>query len=147
MLKRNLCAVAVGVLISSACGGGPPTSGRPTELAAVCEKGNSGERVAVRGYLRFPQSFTGTQSAVLRLYPSADGSGTPIGVQMPIGNGPNQMELPPKQYTEKDLKVHLANGQVVGGDTQVTVSGSVYFPMTGQDFTCALENPLVETAP
>ena len=147
MFKRSLCAVAVAVLVSSACGGGPPVAGQPTEFAAVCEKGNSGKRVAVRGYLRFPRSFTGTQSVVLRLYQSPDGSGTPIGVQMPIGNGPNQIELPPKQFTEKDLKVHLANGQVVGGDAKVSVSGSVYFPMTEQDFTCALENPLVETAP
>src|SRR4051794_4807317 len=73
---------------------GPPTVGELKEFGAVCDKGNDGKRVAVEGYLRFPQSFTG-QSAVLRLYQNADFTGTPIGVQMPVGNEANQMERPP----------------------------------------------------
>src|SRR5262249_6621590 len=75
---------------------GPPTVGELKEFGAVCDKGNDGKRVAVEGYLRFPESFTGRQSAVLRLYRSADFTGTPIGVQMPIGGQANQMEMPPK---------------------------------------------------
>ena len=50
----------------------------------------------------------------------------------------------PKEYTDKDLKVHLANGQVAGFGTKVKVSGDVYFPLVGQTFLCALSNPLVE---
>lgn len=135
-------------LMSTSCSRsqGPPTAGELKEFGAVCDKGNDGKRVAVEGYLRFPESFTGRQSAVLRLYQSADFTGTPIGVQMPIGGQANQMEMPPKKYSEKDLKVRLADGEVVGAGTKVRVSGTVYFPSVTQDFTCGLENPLVERA-
>jgi hypothetical protein len=121
-----------------------PTAGVLRDFAAVCDKANDGKRLAVEGYLRWPKSFTGTTSAVLRLYPTADASGSPIGVQVRIGKEPNQLELPPKQYNDRDLKVHLTSGDVAGVETKVRVSGNVYFPTVSQDFTCALENPLVE---
>lgn len=131
--------------VLAACSEGPPTVGEHRDFGAVCEKANDGKRVSVEGYLRFPESFTGSLSAVLRLYQGADFTGTPIGVQTRIGTQANQMELPPKQYTDKDLKVHLSDGQVVGIGTKVKVSGKVYFPTVGQDFTCSLENPLIES--
>jgi hypothetical protein len=120
------------------------TVGEVKESGAVCDKANDGKRVAVEGYLRFPSSFKGGGSVVLRLYPSADPGGKPIGVQMPIGGQPNQMEMPPKKYSDRDLKVRLTDGQVVGADTKVRGSGTVYFPTVDQDFTCALSEPLVE---
>jgi hypothetical protein len=134
------------IIATSACATetGPPTIGEAREFATVCDKANDGKRLAVEGYLRWPESFTGTRSTVLRLYPTADRSGAPIGVQILIGNQPNQLEMPPKQYSDSDLKVHLASGEVVGVGTKVRVSGNVYFPTVSQDFTCALENPLVE---
>ncbi|MCA1594664.1 MAG: hypothetical protein LC754_18950 [Acidobacteria bacterium] len=126
---------------------GPPTVGELKEFGAVYDKGNDGKRVAVEGYLAPPSSFKkGEISVMLRLYQSADFTGKPIGVQMPIGGQANQMEMPPKKYSEKDLKVHLADGQVVGTGTKMRVSGTVYFPIVDQDFTCGLANPLVERA-
>jgi hypothetical protein len=149
-MYKRFFAVALLALASGACGGGaapePPTAGEVKEFASVCDKANEGKRVAVVGYPRFPEKFTGTQSVVLRLYGGADYAGTPIGVQTPIGQQANQAELAPKQYTDKDLKVHTADGQVAGYGTKVKVSGKVYFPLVGQDFKCALENPLIESA-
>jgi hypothetical protein len=141
-------ALTVLALMSASCGQkqGPPAAGEVKEFGAVCDKANDGKRVAVEGYLRFPSSFKGGVSVVLRLYPSAEPRGKPVGVQMPIGGQANQMEMPPKKYSEKDLKVRLADGQVVGADTKVRVSGTVYFPVVDQDFTCALSDPLVELA-
>ncbi len=141
-------ALTVLALMSASCGQkqGPPTTGEVKEFGAVCDKANDGKRVAVEGYLRFPESFTGSFSTVLNLYRGADFAGTPIGVQIRIGQQANQMELPPKKYGEKDLKVRLADGQVVGAGTKVRVSGTVYFPSVDADFTCGLENPLVELA-
>jgi hypothetical protein len=130
----------------AACSRGPATVGELKDFDAVCDQSNKGKRVAVEGYLRFPNSFKGERSAVLRLYKTPDFRFAPVGVQMEIGNGANQFELPPKQYKDSDLKVHLANGQVVGTGTKVRVSGSIYYPLVGQDFECALENPLVEIA-
>jgi len=138
-----------GLLISfTACGGGSteaPTAGESKDFASVCDKANDGKRVAVVGFLRFPEKFTGTSSVVLRLYGAGDYTGAPIGVQAKIGNQANQAELAPKEYTDKDLKVHTSDGQVAGYGTRVKVSGKVYYPLVGQDFKCGLENPLIES--
>ena len=150
MSLQRLFVAAPLALVFVACGGGapsgPPTAGELKEFATVCEKANEGKRVAVVGYPRFPEKFTGTRSVVLRLYGGADYAGSPVGVQAPIGNQANQVELAPKAYTDKDLKLHTSDGGVASYGTKVKVSGNVYFPTVGQDFKCALENPLVESA-
>lgn len=126
---------------------GPPTPGEMKDFASVCgDNANEGKRVAVIGFLRFPEKFTGTSSVVLRLYASGDYAGAPVGVQTRIGNQANQVELAPKEFTDKDLKVHTSDGQVAGYGTRVKVSGKVYYPAVGQDFKCGLENPLIESA-
>src|SRR5215470_4226666 len=94
-----------GLIFFAACGGG--TSGQPTpgelkDFASVCDKANEGKRVAVVGFLRFPDKFTGTSSVVLRLYRAGDYAGEPVGVQTPIGNQANHAELAPKEFTDKD---------------------------------------------
>lgn len=147
----RLCRMfSIGLLIFFvACGGsssGPPTAGETKDFASVCDKANEGKRVAVVGFLRFPEKFTGTSSVVLRLYAGGDYTGEPIGVQTPIGNQANQAELAPKEFTDKDLKVHTSDGQVAGYGTRVKVSGKVYYPLVGQDFKCGLENPLIESS-
>ena len=140
----------IGLLIfSAACGGGssePPTAGETKDFASLCDKANEGKRVAVVGFLRFPERFTGTSSVVLRLYGGGDYAGAPVGVQTRIGNQANQVELAPKEFTDNDLKVHTSDGQVAGYGTRVKVSGKVYYPLVGQDFKCGLENPLIELA-
>jgi len=150
MSLRRLSAIGLLALAFAACGGGappePPTAGVATDFASVCDKANEGKRVALNGYPRFPEKFTGTSSVVLRLYEGSDYGGAPVGVQTPIGKQANQAELAPKQYTDKDLKVHTSDGQVASYGTKVRVSGKVYFPLVGQDFKCALENPLIESA-
>lgn len=147
MRSGRIFAILVLALAAGACGAsGPPTPGELKDFAAVCDKANDGKRIAVVGYPRFPERFTGTQSVVLRLYEKPDYTGTPVGVQTPIGQQANQAELAPKQYTDKDLKVHTADGQVASYGTKVKVSGKVYFPMVDQDFKCSLENPLIESA-
>ena len=146
-IRRIFC---IGVLIfCAACGGGapePPTTGEMKDFASLCDKANEGKRVAVIGFLRFPEKFTGTRSVMLRLYGGGDYAGSPVGVQTPIGNQANQVELAPKEFTDKDLKVHKSDGQVTGYGTRVKVSGKVYYPSVGQDFKCGLENPLIESA-
>ncbi len=81
---------------------------------------------------------------MLRLYKEDDLRGAPLGVSADFGSQANQVEKPPKQFTDGDLKVHLAGGQVAEFGTKVRVSGQVYFPLVEQEFPCALSNPLVE---
>jgi len=63
-----------------------------------------------------------------------------------LGPVPIKWMLPPSRYTDADLIVHLADGQAVGIGKKVQVSGKIYYPMIAQDFTCSLENPLIELA-
>ena len=149
MRLRSVAALrlALVVLLLTACGEqGPPTAGEAREFDVVCDKANEGKRVAVDGYLRFPSSFTDSTSVVLRLYKAADFKSEPVGVQTTMGNQANQVEKPPLKFTSNDLKVHTADGQLARHGTKVRVSGKVYFPLVGQEFKCALENPLVELA-
>lgn len=143
---RIVLLILLPVVLTSACATKQeaPTVGELRDFAAICDKANDGKRLAVEGYLRWPQSFSGTTSAVLRLYPTADASGSPIGILIHIGQKPNHLELPPKQYTDQHLKVRTSSGEIAGVETKVRISGNVYFPKVSQDMTCALDNPLVE---
>lgn len=148
MTLRSIFCIAL-LIFCAACGGGssePPTTGEMKDFASLCDKVNEGKRVATVGFLRFPEKFTGTSSVVLRLYAGSDYAGAPVGVQTKMGNQANQVELAPKEYTDKDLKVHTSDGQVATYGTRVKVSGKVYYPLVGQDFKCGLENPLIESA-
>ncbi len=131
--------------VLAGCSETPPTVGESVAFAEVCDQ-EGGRRVAVEGYLQFPDSFTGDSSVVLRMFETDSFQGQPVGVQIRFGDQPNQIETVATSFTDDDMQVHLADGQVVGYGTRVKVSGSVYFPSVDQDFICGLENPLVELA-
>jgi hypothetical protein len=143
---RVLPILCVAVALLAGCGAEPPTAGDATPFAEVCARENDGRRVAVDGYLIFPDSFTEAQSVMLRLHETDAFNGTPVGVQIPFGTAPNQLQQVADQFSDEDMQVHLADGTVAGFGTKVTVSGKVYFPLADQVFPCALENPLVELA-
>ena len=146
MLRRWILSACVLVCLITACASAAPTTGELKDFASVCDKANDGKRIAAVGYLRFPDSFTGSDNVVLRMYNVNDFSGSPIGVTLDFGTNANQVEPVTDQYQDSDLKVHLSNGQVTQFGTKVKVSGNVYFPLVSQDFTCGLDNPLVEAA-
>ncbi len=149
MSIRRLISVTLLAILLAACGGKPAplTEGTPVDFASACDKSNDGKRIALVGYLRFPDSFTGDQSVVLRMYDTNDFSSMPIGVQTEFGTQPNQVQTVSDQYTDSDLKVYLAQGQTAQYGTRVKVSGKVYYPIVSQEFACSLEDPLIELAP
>jgi hypothetical protein len=147
-ILRVLSALSL-IVLAWACGSSektPPTVGALKEFAAVCDKANKDQRVAVVGYLRLPAEVNRKIGPVLRLYPTTAYTGQPVGVSTEIGSQPGQITFIPKEYADTDLKVKLANGQVAGFGTKVKVSGDVYYPLVGQEFQCALSNPLIELA-
>ncbi len=144
MLLRTFIISGLIILSLSACSEEAPTVGEAKAFATVCEKANDGQRIAVDGYLRLPNSFSGDRSVILRLYETAEFTSETIGVQTRIGTETNQMEDVPQTYSDDDLQVYLADGQVAGIGTKVKVSGKVYFPIVEQVFACGLENPLIE---
>jgi hypothetical protein len=143
---RVMAAFCVALVLLTGCGNEPPTVGVATPFSRVCTRDNDGRRLAVDGYLIFPDSFTEAQSVILRLHRTYAFDGTPIGVQIPFGTAPNQAKQVADQFSDEDLQIHLANGTIAGFRTKVTVSGKVYFPLVDQAFPCALENPRVELA-
>jgi hypothetical protein len=147
MTLRGLVVIGLSAAALAACGGEkkPPTVGEARDFAAVCDKANEGKRVAVTGYLRLPEEIR-RDILMLRLYNTDDFGGKPVGVSSDFGPRPNQVEAVSKEYKDSDLKVRLADGQVAGFRTKVRVSGDVYFPLVGQEFPCALSNPLIEWA-
>lgn len=56
---------------------------------------NNGKRIAAGGHLRFPDSFTGDQSIVLRMYQASDSSGAPIGLETELST---QVKVSGKVY-------------------------------------------------
>jgi hypothetical protein len=146
MVKRIIMGLCLIVMLLTACSSAAPTTGDLKDFGTVCDKANDGKRIAAVGYLRFPDSITGTDNVVLRLYNSSDFTGATIGVTVNFGTQPNQVELVQDQFKDSDLKVHLSNGQATIYGTKVKVSGDVYFPVVAQEFACGLDNPLVEGA-
>lgn len=144
VLAASLLAVSVFV---SGCGSSAPTVGEAKDFATACDKANDGQRIAVTGYLRLPDSFTESSSVVLRLYETDEFDGQPIGVTVSFGDQPNQVVEVADQYQDEDLQVYLADGGVAGFGTLVRVSGTMYYPLVPQDFQCGLSNPLVEATP
>jgi hypothetical protein len=131
------------------CGQGAPaaaTAATDVAFADACDKANDGKRVAVDGYLRLPESFTGDRSVVLHLYETDAHAGSPVGVQVRFGSAANQVATVPTSFSDEDLSLHLDGGGTAGYGTEVNVTGKVYYPMVAQDFACALEDVVVQAA-
>ncbi|MBV9582938.1 MAG: hypothetical protein JO057_30505 [Chloroflexi bacterium] len=153
----GIFGLSLAAVVLVACSEGPPTQGQAVDFASVCDKANDGHRVAVEGYLRLPDQIEVFKSrsgsvdeeiVVVRLFQSKKFDGTPVGVNFDFGTGPNTMDQIPGEYvfSDSDLKVHRADGEIAGFGDPVKISGTVYFPTSLSDveFTCALSNPLVE---
>jgi hypothetical protein len=139
-----LCAALLG-----ACGEAPKGPGVPTTFDAVCDKANDGKRLSLEGYVDFPASFKSKETSIMmRLRPALDQRNKVVGVGVPLGNGPNQVEMPPKRFTSADMKVHTQDGKVLGFRDKVKVSGTMYTPSSLADveFKCGLSNVMVEGA-
>jgi hypothetical protein len=145
MRSRILLLVLAGTALCTAgCAHTPDAPGTPQAFIFACDKPNAGQYIAVQGYLRLPSSLDSGSSVMLRLYPDPSYMGTPIGVQMPFGDGPNQVHRINRSYRDNDLKVHLADGKVVSFRARVRVSGRMFFPALREDYPCALQDPYVE---
>jgi hypothetical protein len=98
MSLRNLIVVSLIVLTCTACGSTEkkaPTPGEVKAYASVCDKANDGKRIAVEGYLRLPEEVNRKIGPVLRLYPTPEFTGKPIGVSTEIGSQPNHIAMIP----------------------------------------------------
>ena len=145
---RFFLALGFFAVFMAACSQTAKTAGvgEAKQFSTACDKANDGKNVAVEGYLRFPESFTGSKDVVLRLYETSNFDGSPIGVQIDFGTQANQVKAVADQYSDSDLTVYLADGGPAQFGSKVKVSGYVYYPLVGQDFTCGLDTPYLESA-
>jgi hypothetical protein len=103
------------------------------------------------GYLNFPQHFSVSKGSdptvMLLLRPAADAGGTPVGVSVILGSGPNKVEMPPQSFSPTDLKVTTSDGKTLGFRDKVNISGTMYFPssIATVEFKCGFDNSLVES--
>ena len=61
---------------------------------------------------------------------------------------PNTMDNLPSSYSDASLIFRTNDGQTLGYQDKVHISGTVYFPASTAtvEFTCGLDNPLIEKA-
>jgi len=136
-------------LAVTGCSDGPKGPGVPTPVESACDKANDGKRLQVEGYLDFPKSFKSKEITIMmRLRPALEASAKVVGVSVGLGNAANQVELPPKEFTPADMKVHTQDGKVIGYRDKVKVTGTMYYPssMAQVEFQCGLTNTFVESA-
>jgi hypothetical protein len=146
MHRRILLVSVSAALLISSCSPPIPRPGSLQPFSSACDKSNEGQWIAVEGYLRLPDAFTDSTSIELHLYADPRFDGTPIGVILSFGSGPDQAEKISSSFRDDDLKVHLADGALVPFRTRLRVSGRMAYPITAQPISCLLENPYLESA-
>jgi hypothetical protein len=92
----------------------------------VMEQGlDKTKRVAIEGYLDIPRGlFTMcSDTCNVQLLEKPGVADKSFRVNLKVGDDENQMEKLPKEYAEKDLKVHTHDDKVVGVGAHVRVTG------------------------
>ena len=111
----RIIPLAFVLLLAGCATEGPPTPGTPTTYKTVCDKSNDGKRLSLEGYVDFPENFKSNEiSIMMRLRPTIESSAKVVGIGVRLGNGANQVEMPPKAYSPRDIKLHTADGKVAG---------------------------------
>jgi len=87
-------------------------------------------------------------SIMMRMRPSFEDRDKVVGVSVGLGSGANQVELPPKEYTGAEMKVHTHDGKVLGYRDKFKVTGTMYYPSSAAqvEFACGLTNTSIESA-
>jgi hypothetical protein len=139
-------------LAAITCGeSAPPARGVAIRFEEACGKANEGKRVLLEGYLDFPVGGVGEKDVTVmaRFRPRLASWENTIGARVAIGKAPNHLEMPPAHYNSRDVRLHLADGGVVGYANKVKLSGTLYSvsfrsPLGPGDYTCGVTDTLFE---
>jgi hypothetical protein len=141
--------IAATLLAALGIGCEPPKPGTPVTFDTICgaefdptmEKGlNVTKRVTIEGYVGPLRSMVKVCSDTcdFNLFAEPGGKGKRVvNADVPVGDGKNQMEKLPKNFTDKDLKLHTQDGKVVGVGSKVRITGG-RAPTGGAREACAL---------
>ncbi|MDI1446306.1 hypothetical protein [Polyangium sp. 6x1] len=140
--------VAAAALAALGLGCEPPKPGIPVTFENVCsaefdpvmEKGlNVTKKVAIEGYVGAPRSMfkVCSDTCDFNLFSEPGNKGRLVNADVPVGDGKNQIERLPKNFTDKDLKLHTSDGKVVGVGAKVRITGG-RAPAGGKREACSL---------
>ncbi len=125
----------------------PTTTPVPAvSLATICDPENVGQVRIVEGFFIFPDEIAAGDELSLILSAGPGGVEPYVHVTLPVGTGPNQVEAPPADASDQDLRVHTGANDVADMSRQVRVSGLVTERDMGDGSTCYLANPAISLA-
>lgn len=113
-------------LLLVGCAKAPPPS-TPMNFDQADAQANHEKQITVEGYPAFPSMAMITDTMFIELHETQDPNSRSINCSCKIGSGPNQLEKPPKDYKDSDLKLHYDDGSLVPLKTKIKVSGQVYW--------------------
>lgn len=105
----------------------PPPPATPQTFSNFNTQANHQKQISLEGYLRLPVTAMVSDTMLLDLFENSDGKGKPVPVSLRIGSSANSVEKPPKDYTDKDLKVHANDGSLIEANQKVRVSGKLIY--------------------
>jgi hypothetical protein len=105
----------------------PPPPATPMTFENFNVQANHEKQISLEGYLRLPVTTLVSDTMLVELYEKVEGKGKFVPVSLYIGSGANQVEKPPKDYSDKDLKVHANDGTLLGLQDKVRVSGKLIY--------------------
>ena len=128
LMSRSIDALLLAALTLSFLGcSSPPPPATAQTFANFNTQANHEKQISLEGYLRLPAATMVSDTMLLDLNETPDGKGKSVSVTMRVGSSANQVEKPPKDYTDKDLKVHANDGSLVEPQQKVRVAGKLIF--------------------
>lgn len=109
----------------------PPPPATPQTFSNFNVQANHQKQISLEGYLRLPVSALVSDTMLVDLLETPDPKAKNVPVSLYIGSGANQVEKPPKDYTEKDLRVHANDGSLIDPQQKVRVSGKLIYGNPG----------------
>lgn len=109
----------------------PPPPATPQTFSNYNTQANHEKQISLEGYLRLPASAMVSDTMLLDLNETAEPKSKSVSVSLYIGSSANHVEKPPKDYTDKDLKVHANDGSLIEPNQKVRVSGKFIFSASG----------------
>lgn len=142
----GLMLAALGLTGCDLAPGATPTPEPAISLAVICDAELVGKQMPVEGYFIYPDELTADTTLTLILNTAPGGVEPYVHVRVPVGTGPNQVEPPPADASDQDLRVHTAADEVVDMSRRVRVVGTVTAGDMGDGTTCFLADPTISLA-
>jgi hypothetical protein len=145
-LRRSLLLICLPLLLRAQA---KLSSAVLVKAEDACAKANEGKRLMIEGYVDFPLGFDiNDKSLVLRVRPSLSSWASTVGAVAPVGREPNYVEMPRlnnstrEGYSNRDVRLHLADGQTVTYWNKVKATGTMYFAtgLAPGAYSCALKD-------